>query len=340
MSALGVDTSRRAVPRVPAQRATWREFWSRNRIPAAITSIFLVLFALFIAASPVVFLSYDIYRSFMSTIPFFGILAIGATFIVSLGEIDLSFPSVLGLSAWVFAIVSTTTDSFLLAFALCLALGLALGLINGLLVAKVGIPSIVATIGTMFLWRGLVNVLVEGKGIALANLDGTLWHDGTVGRIGGQVPMQFVWFILLAVIFGLIYRRHRFGSQVLFVGDNEASARMVGVPTDRIKIQCYVLMGGLAAAAGMFSLCEVGYFWPTQGEGMLLTTLAAVFIGGTSVFGGKGTMWGTVIGVLLIGSLEAGILSIGLSGFWVQFCYGLLITVSVLVYAVMLKRAR
>jgi len=321
-----------------ARRSTPHEFWSRNRVPVAITSIFVALFAVFIVANPAVFLRYDIYRSFMSTIPFFGILAIGVTFIVSLGEIDLSFPSVLGLSAWVFAVVSTTTNSFLFAFVLCLALGLALGLINGLLVAKVGIPSIVATIGTMFLWRGLVNVLVEGKGIALSNLEGTLWQDVTVGRIGGQVPMQFLWFVLLAAVFGFVYRRHRFGSQVLFVGDNEPSARMVGVRTDMIKIQCYVLMGGFAAAAGMFSLCEVGYFWPTQGEGMLLTTLAAVFIGGTSVFGGKGTMWGTVIGVLLIGSLEAGILSIGLTGFWVQFCYGLLITISVLVYAVMLKR--
>ncbi|MFB3150558.1 MAG: hypothetical protein ACE10M_08340 [Alphaproteobacteria bacterium] len=88
----------------------------------------------------------------------------------------------------------------------------------------------------------------------------------------------------------------------------------------------------------MFLACEVTYFWPSQGEGFLLMTLAAVFIGGTSVFGGKGTMFGTFIGVIIIGSLESGIISIGLTGFWVQFIYGLIITLSVSLYALLMRK--
>ncbi len=310
----------------------------KNRIQISILVILIVLYALFVIGNPAVFTRFDIYRSFMSTMPFFGIMALSITLVVTLGEIDLSFPSVLGISSWVFGTVFVETGSFPLAFAACLLVGLAAGGVNGLLVAKIGIPSIVATIGTMFLWRGMVNVMAEGKGIVLVGLRDSDFYDLFVGRLFGTIPAQFLWFVGLGLLFGLIYRRHRFGSHVLFVGDNQESARMMGINVDRVKIACFMQLGALAAFAGVLLACEVTYFWPSQGEGFLLTTLAAVFIGGTSVFGGKGTMFGTFIGVIIIGSLEAGIISIGLTGFWVQFIYGLLITISVSFYALLLKK--
>jgi simple sugar transport system permease protein len=317
----------------------WAGRLSAYKIQIAITLILAGLYLLFLTSNPDVFLRYDIYRSFMSTMPFFGILALSMAFVVTLGEIDLSFPSVLGFSSWVFGTVFVASGSFLLAVAACLLVGLIAGLGNGLLVAKVGIPSIVATIGTMFLWRGLVNMAAQGKGIALVALRETPLHGVFVGRLfGDAVPMQFVWMVAIAVLLGLLYRRHRFGSHVLFVGDNATSAAMMGIRVDRIKIACYMLVGALAALAGIFLTSEVTYFWPSQGDGMLLTALAAVFIGGTSVFGGKGTIYGTFVGVLIIGSLEAGIVAIGLTGFYVQFLYGLLITVSVAIYALLLQR--
>ena len=312
---------------------------SACKIQIAITAILAGLYLLFLTSNPDVFLRYDIYRSFMSTMPFFGILALAVTYVVTLGEIDLSFPSVLGFSSWTFGTVYVLTGSYPLAVGVCLLVGVAAGLGNGLLVAKVGIPSIVATIGTMFLWRGLVNIAAQGKGIALVALRDSPLHGVFVGRLfGGAIPMQFVWMVGIAVLLGLLYRRHRFGSHVLFVGDNAASAAMMGIKVDRIKIACFVLVGALSAFAGIFLTAEVTYFWPSQGDGMLLTALAAVFIGGTSVFGGKGTIYGTFVGVLIIGSLEAGIVAIGLTGFYVQFLYGLLITASVAVYALLLRR--
>ncbi len=317
----------------------WVALASAYNIQIAITLILAGLYLLFLIGNPEVFLRYDIYRSFMSTMPFFGILALSMTLVVTLGEIDLSFPSVLGFSSWVFGTVYVSSESFLLALATCLLVGIIAGLVNGLLIAKVGIPSIVTTIGTMFLWRGLVNMAAEGKGIALVSLRDSPLHAVFVGRLfGDALPMQFVWMLAIALLLGLFYRRHRFGSHVLLVGDNPASAAMMGIKVDRIKIICFMLMGGSAALAGVFLTSEVTYFWPSQGDGMLLTALAAVFMGGTSVFGGRGTIYGTLVGVLIIGSLEAGIVAIGLTGFYVQFLYGLLITLSVATYALLLRR--
>ena len=308
------------------------------RFQISIIALLLILYAAFIIRAPGTYLSFNIYRSFMISIPFFGLMAMAATFVVTLGEIDLSFPSIAGFSGWVFASSYVATNSFLIALLLCLATGALLGLINGLLVTKVGIPSIVATIGTMFLWSGLVNVVTEGHGIPISQINDNPMHPLFTGELFGIIPAQFIWFVAGSIVLGLIYKRHSFGSHVLFIGDNAASARMMGIHVDTVKILCFVIIGLSAALSVVFILNQLTFFWATTGSGYLLTTLAAVFIGGTSVFGGKGTMIGTFVGVLIIASLEPGIIAVGLTGFWTQFIYGLLITISVTVYALMLHR--
>ncbi len=315
-------------------------FIREYRLQLSILGILVVLYTVFLIGNPMVFTRFQIYQSFMTTMPFFGIMALSITYVVTLGEMDLSFPSVLGISSWVFGTVFVASGSFALAIVGCLAVGLLAGLINGLIITRIGVPSIVATIGTMFLWRGLVNVMSQGKGIALVALRESPLYDVFVGRLFGVIPVQFVWFVGLAIGFAWVYRRHRYGSHLLYVGDNQESARMMGINVDRVKIIAFMQMGFFAAFAGIFLAAEVTYFWPTQGDGMLLTTLAAVFVGGTSVFGGTGTIFGSFIGVVIIGSLEAGIIAIGLTGFWVRFLNGLLITISVSVYAFMLRRGR
>ena len=316
-----------------------RKFFHTYRFQVAIITLLVVLYTAFIIKAPGTYLSYNIYRSFMISIPFFGLMAMAATFIVTLGEIDLSFPSIAGFSGWVFASTYVATNSFVIALVACLVTGALLGLINGLLVTKVGIPSIVATIGTMFLWSGLVNVVTEGHGIPISQITDNPLHAFFTGELFGVIPAQFLWFVGGSILMGLIYKRHSFGSHVLFIGDNAASARMMGIHVDTVKILCFVIMGVSAALSVVFILNQLTFFWATTGSGYLLTTLAAVFIGGTSVFGGRGTMIGTFVGVLIIASLEPGIIAVGLTGFWTQFIYGLLITISVTVYALMLRRS-
>jgi len=318
----------------------FKTFVQVNKIEIAISLIFIALYATFLIGAPDVYTSFDIYRSFMSTLPYIGLLALGATFVVTLGEIDLSFPSVMGMSAWSFGAVFSAMGSAELAFLAAIFVGAGCGLLNGILVAKVGVPSIVATIGTMFFWRGFVNVLAGGQGMALSDVRDTWLHPVFVGRLPGEVPMQFIWFLVIALIMILVYRRHRFGSHVLYTGDNENSARMMGIHTDRVKILCFTLLGVMSALAAVLLLSEVTYFWPSTGEGYLLPALAAVFIGGTPVFGGRGSMYGTFIGALIIGSLEAGVVAMGIQGFYTQVIYGLLITVAVTIYAVIMRRPK
>jgi simple sugar transport system permease protein len=327
------NTIQQSLPRpAPARR-----FFHTYRFQISITALLVLLYIVFIIGDPRTYLSYNIYRSFMISIPFFGLMAMAMTFIITLAEMDMSFPSVAGLSGWVFAASFIHSGSFLLALILCLATGAVIGLINGLLVTKIGIPSIVATIGTMFLWGGLVNVLTEGRGIPISAVTASPLHALFVGEVFGLIPAQFIWFVAGSILLGLIYKRHRFGSHILFIGDNAESARMMGIHVDRLKILCFVIMGISAALSVLFILNQLTFFWATTGSGYLLTTLAAVFIGGTSVFGGKGTMIGSFVGVLIIASLEPGIIAIGLTGFYTQFVYGLLITISVAIYALMLR---
>ena len=328
--------SRAALPgKAPAPKPSW---WLHYRMQASTITMLVLLYVAFIAVAPEVYLSYDIYRSFMISIPFFGIMALAMTFVVTLGEIDLSFPSICGIAGWGFSEVYIDTGSFALALAVCLLIGIATGLFNGFLVARVRIPSIVATIGTMFLWRGLVNVLTEGKGLPMPQITSDPLNALFVGQLFGEIPAQFLWFLAFAIVLGLLYKRHRFGSHVLFVGDNPDSALMMGINVARVTILCYVLVGFVAALSVVLLLNQMMFFWSSTGDGYLLTTLAAVFIGGTSVFGGRGTMVGTFVGVLIIASLEPGIIALGLTGFWTQFIYGLLITISVTVYALMQRR--
>jgi simple sugar transport system permease protein len=312
-----------------------------RRLELSILGVFVGIFLLFIIGSPSVFTRFDIYYSFMSTIPFSGIMALAITLVIVAGEMDLSFPSIMGFSGWVFAKLSNVMIDggmnpelvIVIAMLACFVTGILGGVLNGTLVVKVRIPSLVATIGTMFFWRGLVNVCGQGYGESLVPVNETVLFKIFVGRLGGLVPAQAIWMLCLGFGFWLLLKRHRFGSHVLIIGDNTESARMMGIRVDRVKFVVFMQMGFFASLAGILASLEVTYLWPSMGEGYLLRTLAAVFVGGTSVFGGVGTIFGTFLGAIIIGSLEGGIVAIGLTGFWTQLIYGLIIVVSLSIWS-------
>ena len=311
------------------------------RLEIAITAVLVTIYLVFIIGNPKVFTRFDIYYALMSTIPLWGIMALAMSLVVTLGQIDLSFPSVLAFSAWMFGKVFEVTGNIWLAVLVCFAVGVAAGGLNSILIVRIGIPSLVATIGTMFFFRGAVNVVAQGKGIPLVKAKETLFYKLCVGRIFDLIPAQAVWMIALGAGFWFLLNRHRFGSHILFVGDNEESSQMMGIHVERVKTIVFMQMGFFAAFAGILSTLEVTYFWPSQGQGYLMTTLAAVFIGGTSVFGGMGTVYGSFVGAIIIGSLEPGIIAgLHLTGFWIQLIYGLIIMVSVSIYAILLRKRR
>ena len=316
------------------------------RLELSILGVLVGIFAIFFIGNFKVFTRFDIYYSFMSTIPFSGIMALAITFVIITGEMDLSFPSIMGYSTWVFSkLINVFIEqginpnlTILIATLGCFLTGLAAGALNGILVNKVRIPSLVATIGTMFFWRGMVNVCGQGFGLSLVPVSETVLFKVFAGRLGGLIPAQAIWLVVLAAVFWFVLRRHRFGSHVLIVGDNVESARMMGIRVERIKTIVFMQMGLFASLAGIMASLEVTYLWPSLGEGYLLRTLASVFVGGTSVFGGVGTIFGTFVGSIIIGSLEGGIVAIGLTGFWTQLIYGLIIVVSLSIYSILRRK--
>jgi simple sugar transport system permease protein len=316
-------------------------------LPVAV--VLAVLYIAFIITAPDVFLKYRIYMSFLQTVAPPLILALGLTFVITAGEIDLSFPAVVAFSGFVFAwgyrTFGQTWWSGWVGLILALIAGGVVGCINGLIVARIGVPSIMATLAAQFFWNGVTVLLVGGLSWNLKGIDNNLVHKLFVGRIYGVipdqgrgrigVPSQALWALALAIVLWFILNRHKFGESIMFIGDNPNVARVMGISVEATKIRLFTMMGVISAFAGVILTLQVRVFFPTQGGGMLLPVMAAVFIGGTSIAGGMGSVAGTFFGAYIIGSLEAGVVASGISGFWVQLVEGVVMGTSVVLNVLM-----
>ena len=322
-----------------------RRFVRTNSAQLGILGVFVTLWIIFIISAPKTFLAPQIYSAFMASIPFFAIMAIPLTIVVIAGEMDLSFPSIMamGMVAFNYTYVATgfinnTTLQVFLAIVAALVTGAIIGWLNGFIIVKFGIPSLVVTIGTQFLWRGADLVLTQGANFSLEYIKQTFFYPLFVGTIGPYFPMQMFWLIVVTIMGWVLLNQHRFGAHIYLIGDNINSAELMGVNTGRTRIQAFMLVGVIAAFAGILASFYVAYFWPSLGDGFLLSTLASVFLGGTSVFGGVGTILGTFLGAFIIGAIEAATVAIGLTGFWTQFIYGFIIVLSVIMHTYLRKR--
>ena len=335
-----------------------------QRIEAApIIIVFALLLILFMYLAPEVFLRPFQYTTFLSTLPPIILLALGLTFIIGAGEIDLCFPAVVGFSGFVLAfffqagqtsLVSTFNlpdtswwaspgaNVLIQIFAVVAALvsGVVIGFVNGWLVARIGIPSFIATLGTQFFWYGMATVLSGGKSYALRGAERSPVWNALVGRPFNtssidwvqQLPIQALWTAIIVVIMWFILNRHRFGEHTLFIGDSNAVSRVVGIDVDREKIKLFTLMGFLGAVAAIFLTLENKNYFGNQGQGYLLISIASVLIGGTSIFGGRATIVGTIFGSFIIAMVEPGLVAAGLTGAWVNTARGLIFLISIVFY--------
>jgi simple sugar transport system permease protein len=197
----------------------------------------------------------------------------------------------------------------------------------GAIVVYAGLSSLVATLGLNFLLRGLILILTEGQSISLLQLRESWTYTIFSSSIGG-VPVQVFWALLFVIFAIFLFNRHRFGARVRCVGDNPESALQMGINTKRVRVMTFVFMGLGAGLAGVFSTMINFTWWPTAGDGYMLPTLAAVFVGGTPTWGGIGTVAGGALGAVIVSFIQTGIVASGLSGFYVQFFNGLIIILS------------
>jgi simple sugar transport system permease protein len=311
-----------------------------------IALVLVVLFTAYIISAPSVFLKTGIYMSFLETVSPLLICGLGLTFVITAGEIDLSFPAVIALSGFALSWTYRTLDpgwGLWAGIALALASGALAGYINGLLVARVGVPSIMATLASQFFWYGATTLLAGGLQVALVGIQDTFVHELFVGRlfrgqiVGGQsfsgLPVQSLWALGLAVLLWFVLNRHTFGEAVSFMGDNANVARVMGINVEKTRIQLFTFQGVIAAFAGIILTLDIGVFYPTQGN-FLLPVMAGVFVGGTSIAGGAGSIVGTFFGMYIIGSLEAGVVATTLSGYWVRAVEGVVMAAVVVLNAV------
>ena len=257
-----------------------------------------------------------------------GIVAVGMTLVILTGGIDLSVGSVLALSAIVGADLMKKGTAVPLAVPVALAIGLALGMINGFIITRGKIPPFIATLGMLTVARGLTLMYTQGQPVT--GLPEAFRFIGA-GSIG-PVPMPIVVAGLTFLLGHLLLTRTRFGEYIYLLGDNPRAARLAGVPTDRMTVMVYALSGLCAALAGLVLIARLDSAQPVLGQGYELDAIAAVVVGGTSFSGGEGTLTGTLLGVLLIETLNNGINLLNIPAEWGLVVKGVVIALALLLY--------
>jgi ribose transport system permease protein len=264
---------------------------------------------------------------------FIGIVAAGQTLVVLTGGIDLSVGSMIGLTGVVAALlmkrglgpIDALPSSE--AIAVALALGTTIGLLHGMLIAKRNMPPFIVTLGSLSVLRGVALGATNASSIN-ALPDNFKWvSDADFGIL----PMPSLIMLGAFAILAYVLRNTRFGRYTYAIGGNEASARLSGVPVDHYKIYVYMLSGFLAAVAGIVLIARLDSGAYTYGEGYELSSVAAVIIGGTSLRGGVGGVWGTLVGVLIMATVSNGMVMLDISPLWYDIVSGSIILLAVLI---------
>jgi erythritol transport system permease protein len=310
----------------------------------------IVIIAVFSFLSPYYF-TLNNFLIMASHVAIFGILAIGMLLVILNGGIDLSVGSTLGLAGCIagFLMQGVTLSSFGVILyppvwavvVITCALGAVVGAVNGILIAYLRVPAFVASLGVLYVARGVA--LLMTNGLTYNNLGGRpeLGNTGFdwlgFNRLAG-IPIGVIVLAALAIICGIVLSRTAFGRWLYASGGNERAADLSGVPVKRVKIIVYVLSGVCAAIAGLVLSSQLTSAGPTAGTTYELTAIAAVVIGGAALTGGRGTVRGTMLGAFVIGFLSDGLVIIGVSAYWQTVFTGAVIVLAVLMNSIQYGR--
>lgn len=256
------------------------------------------------------------------------LIAFGMTFIILTGGIDLSVGSILALSSALMAGMMVSGLDPILAILVGILLGAIMGVINGILVSKGKMAPFIVTLATMTIFRGLTLVYTDGKPITGIG-DSVMFQMLGRGYFLG-VPVPAVVMVIAFMILWFLLHKTSFGRKTYAIGGNERASRISGIKVDRVKVAIYGLAGTMAAIAGAILTSRLNSAQPTAGQSYEMDAIAAVVLGGTSLSGGKGRLFGTLVGVLIIGTLNNGMNLLGVSSFYQQVVKGAVILIAVL----------
>ena len=265
------------------------------------------------------------------------VAAVGEALVMITRNIDLSVEAMIGLVAYCVAIVlQRHTLDAPVAIALGIGIGLVLGMINGAVVTLLKVPSIVATLGTLSIFRGVDYLIAGSHQVPLAGLPPGFTDPARDSILG--IPIFVLVTLLVVVIGSVILRSTRFGRQVYAVGSNPEAAAILGIPSRLVVFAAFSLCGLLAGVAGILWVMEFGTINGTSATGIVLSIVAAVVVGGVSTLGGIGTLGGAALGALFLGFIANALILVGLSQFWLQAIYGVVILVAISADAIILRR--
>ncbi len=256
-----------------------------------------------------------------------GILAVGMTLVILTGGIDLSIGSLMAVSAVVAAsIVSESPSAAVVALIAGMLASGVLGGVSGTMSSRLNVAPFVATLAMMTIARGIALIYTNGRPIVIDSAAFKFLGQGYLG----PVPFPVVVFVLVAALVGIVLYMTKFGRYIFAVGGNENAARISGIRVGRVKIGVYVINGVLSGLAGALLASRISSGQPNSGLGYELDAIAAVVIGGTSLFGGRGSLLGTIVGVLIIGVINNGLNLLDVSSYWQQIIKGVIIAGAVI----------
>jgi ribose transport system permease protein len=296
----------------------------------------IVIFAIFASFKPGTFLSFGIVELLMRQSILIGIGALGMTYVIISGGIDLSAGSVIAFSSVSGALAYNRNGSALEAVFACLVAGCLAGLANGALVTKLKAGPFIVTLGSMLALRGLAKGLGKEKTISVA--DSLVNPNSPLFNLASALPKESKWqllpfgawlWVFLLILVSLALRYTTFGRNVVAVGSNEEAARLCGVPVNRVKLMTYALAGLFFGIAGLMSYSRTTLGDPTSGEGDELKMIAAVVIGGASLSGGEGSLVGTAFGVLIMSTISIGCSQLAIPNWIQQILTGVIILTAV-----------
>lgn len=287
--------------------------------------LILVVLSILIQLENPIFLTYsniiDVCRNTSYTL----VIAVGMTFVLIAKGLDLSVGSLTALGGLVSALAMTNGIPIPIAVLLGMMVGAAFGIINAFCIVKLNIPAMIATLGSMYMARGLVMIVTKGSPVfPLPEAFGNFGKGYFLG-----VPYVVIIAAVLSIIAHWVLSSTTYGRKVYAIGGNAETAKFAGINVAMVTASCYVISGALAALSGILTAARMGSGQPSIGDGTEMTVITAVIIGGTSLNGGAGTILGTVLGALLMNVLTSGMNLVGVSPYWQKFVMGLIIIVAV-----------
>lgn len=290
--------------------------------------IALILLVIVIGVISPEFRTIDNFMSLMRQSSINGFIAFGMTCVILTDAIDLSVGSVLALSTALCAAAIKGGMPVALAMLMALVIGTALGAVSGILVTKGRLQPFIATLITMTVYRGLTQIFMNGKPISGLGDSFLLKFVGR-GAVFG-IPVPVILFIAVFILFTFLLGKTTFGRRIYATGSNATSAKLAGVNVNRTKLIAYAISGCMATLSGLILLSRMASTQPTLGTGYELDAIAAVALGGTSMSGGRGRIWGTFVGVLIIAVLNNGLNILGVSSYYQDVIKGIVILIAVL----------